>query len=189
MKLNEKLKSIRTKYNFSRDFIAKKLGYKTQSTIQKWESGTAEPPIGKLYELAALYKIPITDLLEDNVPSNVNTSSYRLLNTNQSVFLSDIFLNHYAPTDDNEIVLFKSNKHQIFAVEIIKDVNKIQSGSLILIDDINKKVYRYFKDDNGTHILHPFDDNPYEIDRTFDNDISLENVLVGKVILYTTSVS
>lgn len=184
MKLNEKLKLIRTKYNFSRTFIANQLGYKTQSTIQKWESGTAEPPIGKLYELAALYKIPITDLLDDDDYSTINTSSYRLLNTNQSIFLSDIFLNNY--TTDNEIVFFKTNYHQIFAIEIIKDINKIKSGSLILIDDITKKVYRYFKSDTGTHILHPFEDNPYEIDKTFSNDAAIESVLVGKIVMYTT---
>lgn len=56
--LGDNIKYLRLKQGLSQDFIADKLGYKSYTTIQKWESGVSEPPVKKLRELR-LYLILI----------------------------------------------------------------------------------------------------------------------------------
>lgn len=62
MSLGENIKYLRTQKGLSQDFIADKLGYKSFTTIQKWESGVSEPPITKLKELATILDTDIDDL-------------------------------------------------------------------------------------------------------------------------------
>lgn len=65
MRLSENIRHFRKLRNLSQDEIAKKLGYKSFTTIQKWETGASEPPVGKLYELADILQVNIMDLLSD----------------------------------------------------------------------------------------------------------------------------
>ena len=65
MRLSENIRNFRKLRNLSQDEIAKKLGYKSFTTIQKWETGASEPPVGKLYELAEILQVNIMDLLSD----------------------------------------------------------------------------------------------------------------------------
>ena len=53
---------LRKKRNMSQEELADKLGYKSFTTIQKWESGVTEPTLGKVHEVANIFKIDITDL-------------------------------------------------------------------------------------------------------------------------------
>lgn len=66
MKLPENIRLYRKQKGFSQEDIAKLLGYKSFTTIQKWETGLAEPPIGKLYELANILNVDILDLLDND---------------------------------------------------------------------------------------------------------------------------
>lgn len=63
MCLAKNLKFLRLKHNFSQDEIAEKFGYKSYTTVQKWEMGVAEPSVDKLRELAKLYNVSMNDLL------------------------------------------------------------------------------------------------------------------------------
>lgn len=54
MILGENIRYLRTKKGFSQEYVAQQLGYKSFTTIQKWESGVSEPPVKKLKELADL---------------------------------------------------------------------------------------------------------------------------------------
>lgn len=62
MGLGENIRHQRIKKGYSQDYIAEQLGYKSYTTIQKWESGVSEPPIKKLKELALLLDIDMNDL-------------------------------------------------------------------------------------------------------------------------------
>lgn len=41
--LPKNIRYLRRKNEWSQDYIAEKLGYKSYTTIQKWEMGTSEP--------------------------------------------------------------------------------------------------------------------------------------------------
>lgn len=57
MFLAKNLKYLRLSRGFSQDYIADKLGYKSYTTIQKWEMGTSEPSIAILKKLSQIYNI------------------------------------------------------------------------------------------------------------------------------------
>ena len=67
MCLAKNLKYLRLKNGYSQDYIANMFGYKSYTTIQKWESGDAEPSVTKLRELANLYKISMNELLTKDI--------------------------------------------------------------------------------------------------------------------------
>lgn len=60
--LSKNIRYLRKKNEWSQDYIAEKLGYKSYTTIQKWEMGTSEPPLKKTRELADLFNVDIDDL-------------------------------------------------------------------------------------------------------------------------------
>lgn len=62
MYLAKNLKYFRLKHNFSQNYIAKKLGYKSYTTIQKWETGVSEPSLEKLNILSQLYNVDMDTL-------------------------------------------------------------------------------------------------------------------------------
>ena len=62
MSLGDNIRYLRIQHNYSQDYIAEKLGYKSYTTIQKWESGVSEPPVKILKELALLFNVDMDDL-------------------------------------------------------------------------------------------------------------------------------
>lgn len=70
MYLDKNLRFLRLQNGFSQDYIADKLGYKSYTTIQKWEMGTSEPSLGILSKLSQLYNVPIDALYLNNLADN-----------------------------------------------------------------------------------------------------------------------
>lgn len=73
MTLSKNIRYLRRKKDWSQDFVAEKLGYKSYTTIQKWEMGISEPPLKKLKELAELFSIDMDDLANKDLetPSSI----------------------------------------------------------------------------------------------------------------------
>lgn len=67
--LAKNLKYLRLKHGFSQDYIAEKFGYKSYTTIQKWEMGTSEPSLEKLSALADLYNVDMNTLYTVDIES------------------------------------------------------------------------------------------------------------------------
>lgn len=67
--LSKNIRYLRKKNEWSQDYIADKLGYKSYTTIQKWEMGTSEPPLKKTRELADLFNVEIDDLTNKDLES------------------------------------------------------------------------------------------------------------------------
>jgi len=70
MTLSKNIRFLRKKREWSQDFVADKLGYKSYTTIQKWETGTSEPPLRKLKELADLFRVDMDDLTNKDLTSS-----------------------------------------------------------------------------------------------------------------------
>lgn len=68
MGLAENIRKIRKDKGFSQDYIAEQLGYKSYTTIQKWESGVSEPSLQKLHDLANLLGVDVDTLVSDSTP-------------------------------------------------------------------------------------------------------------------------
>ena len=70
MCLANNIRYLRKKYNLSQDDIAERLGYKSYTTIQKWEMGISEPSIAKLRILADIFHVDINDMTTKNIEKN-----------------------------------------------------------------------------------------------------------------------
>lgn len=69
MEFKENLRYLRKVNKMSQDELASKLGYKSFTTVQKWEDGTAFPRVSTLSRMAQIFNIDVDHLLNYNVRS------------------------------------------------------------------------------------------------------------------------
>ncbi|KWZ77448.1 helix-turn-helix domain-containing protein [Anaerococcus tetradius] len=72
------IRYLRKLKNMTQDDLAEKLGYKSFTTIQKWESGNSEPNLKKLKQLAEIFNVDIDNLAQIDLSkayNNHNTKS------------------------------------------------------------------------------------------------------------------
>lgn len=74
MFLAKNLKYLRLKNGFSQDYIADKLGYKSYTTIQKWEMGTSEPSISTLKKLSRIYNVDMDTMYTVDIENGEETT-------------------------------------------------------------------------------------------------------------------
>jgi len=67
MKLSKNIRYLRKQRGMSQEQLADLLGYKSYTTIQKWESGISDPPITVLQQIAEIFHVDITDLTEKDL--------------------------------------------------------------------------------------------------------------------------
>ena len=66
MKLNEKIISLRNKYQMSQGDLAEKLNVSRQS-VSKWETGASIPDLDKLIAMSELFGITMDELVKEDV--------------------------------------------------------------------------------------------------------------------------
>lgn len=62
MSISKNIRYLRKKQGWGQEVLAEKLGYKSYTTIQKWESGVSDPPFKVVHELANIFHVDIDDL-------------------------------------------------------------------------------------------------------------------------------
>jgi transcriptional regulator with XRE-family HTH domain len=62
--LARNIRYLRKKQGMSQEELAERLGYKSYTTIQKWESGVSEPPLKTAHEIAHIFDVDIDDLVK-----------------------------------------------------------------------------------------------------------------------------
>ncbi len=72
MSLGKNIRQLRKAKGFSQEFIAEQLGYKSYTTIQKWESGVSEPSLSQSTKLSELLGVTLSELLQDNSETSTN---------------------------------------------------------------------------------------------------------------------
>lgn len=70
MNFSNNLRFLRKSHGYSHEFIAEKLGYKSFTTVQKWESGVSEPSVEKLKQLADLFDVTMDEFLYTDFEAN-----------------------------------------------------------------------------------------------------------------------
>lgn len=61
--LSKNLRALRRARGLSQDDVAARLGYKSFTTVQKWEAGSSEPSVQTLKKLAGLFGVTLNDLV------------------------------------------------------------------------------------------------------------------------------
>lgn len=62
MYLAENIRFLRKKQHMSQNDLANVLGYRSFTTVQKWESGDAEPPLATLMRMTELFGVDLNSL-------------------------------------------------------------------------------------------------------------------------------
>lgn len=100
MALAQNIRYLRKKQGWGQDILAEKLGYKSYTTIQKWESGVSEPPLKVVHALADLFNVDINDLTNSDLEFGKATSS-----DNECDILNEIdvaFYGDYKELDEDD---------------------------------------------------------------------------------------
>lgn len=60
--LGENIRYLRKQKNMSQDQLAELLGYKSYTTIQKWETGISEPPLKALKQMSEIFNCDMDEM-------------------------------------------------------------------------------------------------------------------------------
>lgn len=214
MRLSDNIRRFRRLRDLSQEDIAKKLGYKSFTTIQKWETGMAEPPVGKLYELADILRVNIMELLGEESDNNITDmpiSTYKFvpasvsagaltnidsINYMPSVIIPDFMMGRYA--GNKNIILMPVNGESmnnviqngaIIAVLRNIELPDIHDGDIVVIKNGGDyTVKRFYNDKQHKEFVF----KPDSSDMAFRDIIfSYENTddlyLIGKVVMYNVT--
>lgn len=69
MSFSNNIRFLRKQRNLSQEELAEMVGYKSFTTIQKWETGDSEPNMGVLRQLADIFHLSISELVETDLES------------------------------------------------------------------------------------------------------------------------
>ena len=64
---------LRRKNRYSQDYIAERFGYKSFTTIQKWEDGSSVPSYSKIRELADFFSVSVDDMMNSDLSNSLVT--------------------------------------------------------------------------------------------------------------------
>ena len=67
MYLANNIRTLRKYKGITQEDLAATLGYKSFTTVQKWEKGIAEPPLSVLRKLSELFRVELYDLTETDL--------------------------------------------------------------------------------------------------------------------------
>lgn len=82
MALSENIKARRTQLKMSQEYVADQLGISRQA-VAKWEAGTSEPTSKNLSELASLFEMSISELVDPQTYAEEQETQEQKLSTKQ----------------------------------------------------------------------------------------------------------
>lgn len=214
MILSDNIRRFRRLRDLSQEDIAKKLGYKSFTTIQKWETGMAEPPVGKLYELADILRVNIMELLGEESDNNITDmpiSTYKFvpasvsagaltnidsINYMPSVMIPDFMMGRYA--GNRNIILMHVNGESMnnviqngadIAVLTNVDLSDIHDGDIVVIKNGGDYTVKRFYNDSPHQefVFRPDSNNMAFRDIIFSYDAADDLYLIGKVVMYNVT--
>lgn len=189
------IRFLRRKKKISQDELASKLGYKSFTTIQKWEDGTATPPYKVLSKLAELFDVDINDFMNIDLTKQLNSEVPILgvVRGGNPILANQEYLGfeHVYPDDAKhadcfylEVVGDSMKDARILPGDLVyvhkqESLNNGDIGVVLINDEATIKQV-FFKKDKM--ILQPHNDNYQPIVLTPDDIIEKNVSIIGKVL-------
>ncbi len=191
MDFKEKIKTYRKDRGLSQQDIADYFGYKSFTTIQKWEDGSSTPPAKTLKRLAEFFGVSVEDLITESEKIAIpilGTVRGGLLRLAQDEWLGQ----ELVPVEESlggeyfylEVIGDSMINARIYPGDLVyvKRQPIVESGTIavVLVGDEATLKRVYYKD-NGI-VLHP--ENPKYEDMIYtQEDIEEKNIqVIGEVI-------
>lgn len=129
MYFGKNLRYLRKLKSWSQEQVSEKLGYKSFTTIQKWESGDSEPPMNRLRSLCVLFNIQMDLILnydlEQAAPTvlrKIKSLKYDYNYPNDSftqmLDIAEITYNEWITGDSQTYMFYLSEIANIFDVSV-----------------------------------------------------------------------
>lgn len=214
MRLSDNIRRFRRLRDLSQEDIAKKLGYKSFTTIQKWETGMAEPPVGKLYELADILRVNIMELLGEESDNNITDmpiSTYKYvpasvsagalttidaINFMPTISIPDFMMGRYA--GNKNIILMPVNGESMnnviqngAIIAVLRDIElpDIHDGDIVVIKNGGDyTVKRFYNDKQHKEFVFKPDSSDMAFrDIIFSYENTNDLYLIGKVVMYNVT--
>ena len=191
MDFKEKIKTYRKDRGLSQQDIAEHFGYKSFTTIQKWEDGSSIPPAKTLKRLAEFFGVSVENLITETEKIAIpilGTVRGGLLRLAQDEWLGQ----ELVPVEESlggeyfylEVIGDSMINARIYPGDLVyvKRQSIVESGTIavVLVGDEATLKRVYYKD-NGI-VLHP--ENPKYEDMVYtQEDIEEKNIqVIGEVI-------
>lgn len=87
MEFSNNLRYLRKERGMSQDDLANKLGYKSFTTIQKWESGVSEPSVSTVKIISDIFGVTMDQIINKDL-SSASASSFLQLTVQDKKILS-----------------------------------------------------------------------------------------------------
>lgn len=190
--LSKRLKIYRKRANLSQNQVAEYLGYKSFTTIQKWEDGTSQPAIDILDRLCDLYQVPF-EVLVNGAPPIVNIPILGVVRGGAPIYASQELLGSHdenmALIDHSDYFYLKVTGDSMKDARIcdgdeilVKSQNTIENGQIgvVLIGE-EASVKRVYQDQNGLRLVpenSDYQETVYSIDEIENTPI----LILGRVI-------
>lgn len=143
MGLGENIRYLRLKNHISQDELAEKLGYKSYTTIQKWESGVSEPPIKKLKDISLLFGVDMDTIMNDDIFRSVSLSPPPYLS-------SEDVKRAFAYEIDGSIFIIDGNEHRRAMMDRLlayaRKFNELGLERLVSSAEVLDKIDEYKED-------------------------------------------
>ncbi|HPW53951.1 MAG TPA: S24 family peptidase [Erysipelotrichaceae bacterium] len=196
MKFAENLRFLRKQNHISQNNLADYLGYKSFTTIQKWEDGSATPPYKVIVRIADFFAVETEELMHQSLSAKTKSEIPVLgfVRGGQPVFAEQQYtgLEHVFPDDARhsdcfylEVVGDSMKNARILPKDLlyVKKQNYLNSGDIgvILLDDSEATVKRViYKDD--LMILQPENDDYQPVILTLEDQKKRNVQIIGKVL-------
>ncbi len=196
MKFAENLRYLRRQKSISQNELADYLGYKSFTTIQKWEDGSATPPYKIIVKIADFFDVETEELMHQNLSFNLKTEIPVLgfVRGGQPIFAEQEYIGfEYVFGDDAkhsdcfylEVVGDSMKDARILPKDLlyVKKQNHLNSGDIgvILLDDSETTVKRVIYK-NDLMILQPENEEYQPIILTAEDQKKRNVKIVGKVL-------
>lgn len=129
MYFGKNLRYLRKLKSWSQEQVSEKLGYKSFTTIQKWESGDSEPPMNRLRSLCVLFNIQMDLILNYDLEEAAPTVLRKIKNLKydynyssdsftQMLDIAEISYNEWITGDSQTYMFYLSEIANIFDVSV-----------------------------------------------------------------------
>lgn len=196
MKFADNLRYLRKQKHISQNELADYLGYKSFTTIQKWEDGSATPPYKVIVRIAAFFGVETEELMHQDLPFEQKTEVPVLgfVRGGQPIFAQQQYIGfeHVFPEDARhsdcfylEVVGDSMKDARILPKDLlyVKKQNYLNNGDIgvFLLDDSEATVKRViYKDD--LMILQPENEEYQPIILTAEDQKRRNVQIIGKVL-------
>lgn len=190
MAFKETLKQLRKEKGYSQQYLADLFGYKSFTTIQKWEDGSAMPPSKVLGQLANLLNVSVESLLNER--SSVAVPILGTVKGGPSLFAQQEWLGQEWVSSSEaqhgdyfylEVVGDSMVGARIYPSDLVyvKKTSAVESGDIVVALINEETTVKRLILKGETLILHP--ENPAYSDSVFtQEDVQMKTLqILGKV--------